>query len=76
MAWISATTLDGRNANLHSAQISAILDRVAGEPREGSEIMFSAGGRLEVRESPAQLLREIETGEHPENPPVSPDAAW
>ena len=76
MAWISATTLDGRNANLHSSQIAAILDRVPGEPREGSEVLLAAGARLEVKESPAQLLREIETGEHPENPPVSPDAAW
>ena len=31
MAWISATTLEGKNANLHSAQIAAILDRVRGE---------------------------------------------
>ena len=76
MAWISATTLDGRNANLHSAQIAAILDRVQGEPRAGSEVLFAAGARLEVRESPAQLLREIETGEQPENPPVAPDVAW
>ena len=76
MAWISATTLDGRNANLHSVQIAAILDRVQGEPREGSEVLFAAGARLEVRESPAQLLREIESDDHPESPPVSPDAAW
>ena len=76
MAWISATTLEGKNANLHTSQIAAILDRVQGEPREGSEILFAAGGRLEVRESPAQLLRAIENEEHPENPPVSPDAAW
>lgn len=76
MAWISATTRDGRNVNLHSSQIAAILDRVQGEPREGSEIMFSSGAHLEVKESPAQLLREIENEEHPENPPVSPDSAW
>ena len=76
MAWITATTLDGKHANLHTPQIAVILDRVPGEPREGSEVMLAAGNRIEVRESPAQLLREIETGEHPENPPVSPDAAW
>ena len=76
MAWISATTLDSRNVNLNSSQIAAVLDRVQGEPGEGSEVMFSSGARLEVKESPAQLLREIENEEHPENPPVSPDAAW
>lgn len=76
MAWISATTLDNRNVTLHSSQIAAILDRVPGEPREGSEVMFAAGARLEVKESPAQLLREIDNEEHPENPPVSPDMAW
>lgn len=76
MAWISATTLDGRNANLHSSHIAAILDRVKGEPREGSEVLFASGAKLEFKESPAQLLREIENEEHPENPPVSPDAAW
>jgi hypothetical protein len=76
MAWITATTLDGRNANLHTSQIAAILDRVPREPREGSEILFGGGARLEVTESPAQLLRAIETEEHPENPPVSPANAW
>ena len=76
MAWILATTLDNRHANLHTSQIAAILDRVQGVPQEGSEVLFSSGVRLEVRESPAQLLREIENEEHPENPPVSPDAAW
>jgi hypothetical protein len=76
MAWITATTLDGKHANLHTSQIAVILDRVPGEPREGSEVLFGSGARMEVKESPAQLLREIESEEHPENPPVSPDAAW
>ncbi|HET9225144.1 MAG TPA: hypothetical protein VFR31_00635 [Thermoanaerobaculia bacterium] len=76
MAWISATTFDGRNANLHSSLIAAILDRVQGDPRAGSEILFAAGASLEVRESPAQLLREIETGEQPESPSAAPDIAW
>lgn len=76
MAWISATTLDGRNANLHSSQIAAILDRVQGDPRAGSEVILAVGVRIEVKESPAQLLREIESGEHPENPDVAPDIAW
>ena len=76
MAWILATTLDNRHVNLHASQIAAILDRVQGAPQEGSEVLLASGARLEVRESPAQLLREIESGEHPENPSVSPDAAW
>ena len=77
MAWISATTLDDRNANLHVSQIAAILDRVAGRPQEGSVVYMTSGAPpLEVRESPAQLLRAVDNEEHPENPPVPPDEAW
>jgi hypothetical protein len=76
MAWITATTLDAKNVNLQTSQIAAVLDRVQGRPQEGSLIMFAAGATLEVRESPAQLLRSIDTGEHPENPSVSPREAW
>ena len=77
MAWISATTLDGRNANLQASQIAAILDRVAGRPQEGSVVFLTSGAPpLEVKESPAQLLRAIDSGEHPENPPVPPAEAW
>ena len=76
MAWISATTLDDRNVNLQTSQIAAILVRIPHEPREGSEIRFASGATLEVKESPAELLRSIETEEHPDNPPVSPREAW
>jgi ABC-type transport system involved in cytochrome c biogenesis ATPase subunit len=57
MAWITATTLDGRNANLNTSQIAAILDRVAGKPQEGSVVILTAGAPLELKESPAELLR-------------------
>jgi hypothetical protein len=76
MAWISATTLDGKNANIHVGQIAAILDRVKGEPREGSVVLLASGSTLEVKESPAELLRSVESEEHPENPSVSPREAW
>ncbi|HSG38618.1 MAG TPA: hypothetical protein VLE27_03175 [Thermoanaerobaculia bacterium] len=76
MAWISATTLDDRNANLQASQIAAILDRVSGRPQEGSVVFLSGAPPLEVKESPAQLLRAIDSEEHPENPPVPPDQAW
>lgn len=76
MAWITATTLDNRNANLHVAQIAAILGRVAGHPQEGSVVYLAGAPSLEVRESPAQLLRAIDNEEHPENRPVPPDEAW
>ena len=77
MAWIIATTLDGRHANLNTRQIAAILDRVPGKPQEGSTIILATGGEtLEVTESPAELLREADAEEHPENPPVSPGEAW
>ena len=76
MAWISATTLDGKNANIHVGQIAAILDRVKGEPREGSVVLLASGTTLEVKESPAELLRSVDSEEHPENPSVSPREAW
>ena len=76
MAWISATTLDGKNANIHVGQIAAILDRVKGEPREGSVVHLASGTTLEVKESPAELLRAVDSEEHPENPSVSPREAW
>lgn len=76
MAWINATTLEGKNANLQIAQIAAILDRVKGAPGEGSVVLLASGSTLEVKESPAELLRSVESEEHPENPPVSPRDAW
>lgn len=76
MAWINATTLEGKNANLQVAQIAAILDRVKGDPREGSLVLLASGSTLEVKESPAELLRAVESEEHPENPSVSPRDAW
>ena len=76
MGWITATTLDNRNVNLQTSQIAAILDRVPHEPREGSEIRFASGVTLEVKESPAELLRSIESEEHPDSPSVSAREAW
>ena len=78
MAWINATTLDGKNANLQTTLIAAILDRVAGDPRQGSVVILAAGSAhpLEVRESPAELLRAIDTEEHPENRPAQPGNVW
>lgn len=76
MAWINATTLDGKNANFQIAQIAVILDRVKGNPGEGSVVLLASGTTLEVKESPAEMLRLIESEEHPENPSVSPRDAW
>ncbi len=76
MAWISATTLDGKNANLQIPQIAAILDRVKGNPGEGSVVLLASGSTLEVKESPAELLRAVESEEHPENAPASPGNIW
>lgn len=78
MAWIIATTFDDRNVNLQSTQIAAILDRVAGDPAQGSVVILAAGGAepLEVQESPAELLRAIDTEEHPENRPAQPGNVW
>ena len=76
MAWIPATTPDKRNVNLNTSQIAAILDRIPGRPQEGSQVLFGPGASLEVVESPAELLRSIDTEEHPENRPVPPREAW
>ena len=78
MAWINATTLDGKNANLQTTLIAAILDRVAGDPRQGSVVILASTHvhPLEVRESPAELLRAIDTGVHPENPSAQPGNIW
>lgn len=76
MAWINATTLDGKNANFQIAQIAAILDRVQGAPAEGSLVLLASGSTLEVKESPAELLRSIESEEHPESSSASPGNVW
>ena len=76
MAWIIATTLDGKHANLQSSQIAAILDRVKGAPQEGSEVLLSTGTKLECKESPAELIRAIDNEERPDNRPVAPGEAW
>jgi hypothetical protein len=77
MSWIIATTLDDRNANLQTSQIAAILDRISKRPQEGSVIILAGSGeKLEVKESPAELLRSIDSEEHPENPSTSPREAW
>jgi hypothetical protein len=74
MSWITATTIHKRRANLQTHTIAAILERVAGTPQEGSEILFSTGFSLEVVESPAELLRAIDTEE--KNAPALPTDAW
>jgi hypothetical protein len=76
MAWISATTLDDRNANIQTSQIAAILDRVPKKPQEGSAVILATGETLEVRESPAELLRSIDSEEHPENSSAQPGNVW
>lgn len=76
MAWIIATTLDGKHANLQSSQIAAILDRVKGAPQEGSEVYLGSGAKLELKESPAELIRAIDNEERPDNRPVPPGEAW
>lgn len=76
MAWISATTVHKRRANLQSRNIAAILERVPGTPQEGSEVLFATGVSLEVVESPAELLRAIENEERPDNAPAPPTDAW
>ena len=76
MGWIIATTLDKKHATLNSDLIAAILDRVGGSPQEGSLVLLASGDQLEVTESPAELLRSIDTEEHPENPPAPPGEAW
>jgi hypothetical protein len=77
MAWITATTLDDRNVNLQTSQIAAILDRVSKRPQEGSVIILAGSGEtLEVKESPAELLRATDSEEHPENPSAQPGNVW
>lgn len=76
MSWIIATTLDGKHANLQTSQITAILDRVKGAPQEGSEVFLAGGTRMELLESPAELLRSIDNEERPDNRPVPPGEAW
>jgi hypothetical protein len=69
MAWIIATTLEGKHANLQTQQIAAVIDRVKGAPQDGSLVLLASGSTLEITESPAELLRAIDNQEHPENPP-------
>lgn len=77
MAWILATTLDDRHANLQTSQIAAILDRVPGRPQEGSVVLLAGTAEpLEVKESPVELLRSIDTEEHPEDAPATPGNVW
>ncbi|HKI02073.1 MAG TPA: hypothetical protein VKK31_08840 [Thermoanaerobaculia bacterium] len=72
MSWITATTLEGKNANLQTQQIEAVIDRVKGSPGEGSLILLASGTTLEVTESPAELLRSIEE----ESPQGAAGPAW
>lgn len=77
MAWIIATALDDREVNLQTQLIAAILPRLPGAPAQGSSVMLAAGNSLEVKESPAELLRLIDNEVHPENPPSSPgEPVW
>jgi hypothetical protein len=77
MAWITATTLDDRDVNLQTSQIAAILERISKRPQDGSVIILAGSGEtLEVRESPAELLRATDSGEHPENPSAQPGNVW
>jgi hypothetical protein len=77
MAWITATTFDDRNVNLQTSQVAAILDRVSKRPQDGSVIILAASGEtLEVKESPAELLRAADSEEHPENPSAQPGNVW
>jgi hypothetical protein len=77
MAWILATTLDDRHANIHTSQIAAILDRVPGRPQDGSVVILAGGGEsLECRESAAELLRSVENEEHPGDTSAQPTNVW
>jgi hypothetical protein len=77
MAWITATTLDDRAANLQIQHIAAILERVPKRPQDGSVILLAGGGEtLEVKESPAELLRAADSEEHPENASAQPGNIW
>src|SRR4028118_803698 len=75
MSWIIATTLDDKHANFQTHLIAAIINRVAGAPQEGSVVILASGLTIETRESPAELLRAIDTEEHPENRPAPPGDA-
>jgi hypothetical protein len=75
MSWIIATTPEGAEANLQTRQIAAILERVPKEPQQGSEIVLASGSRLSVRESPAELLRAIDSEERPGNN-AQPGNVW
>jgi hypothetical protein len=76
MAWIIATTLDDRHANLNTSQIAALLDRVPGRPQDGSVVLLAGGERLECKESAAELLRSIENEERPGDISAQPTQAW
>jgi hypothetical protein len=77
MAWIIATTLDDRNANLQTSQIAAILDRVPGKPQEGSVVILAGSGEsLECKESAAEILRSIENEERPGDTSAQPTNVW
>lgn len=77
MAWIIATTLDDRNANLQTSQIAAILDRVPGRPQEGSVVILAGSGEsLECKESAAELLRAVENEERPGDTSAQPTNVW
>ncbi len=77
MAWIIATTLDNRHANLQTSQIAAILDRVPGKPQDGSVVILAGGVEsLECKESAAELIRSIETEERPGDTSAQPTNIW
>jgi len=76
MAWILATTLDDRSANLNTAQIAAILDRVPGRAQDGSVVILAGGESLECKESAAELLRSIENEERPGDTSAQPPNIW
>jgi hypothetical protein len=77
MAWIIATTLDERHANLNTSQIAAILDRVPGRPQEGCVVILAGSCEsLECKESAAELLRSIENEEHPGDTSAQPTNIW
>jgi hypothetical protein len=77
MAWIIGTTLDERHVNLQTSQIAAILDRVPKRPQDGCVVILAGSGEtLELKESPAELLRSAENEEHPENTSAQPGNVW
>lgn len=77
MAWIIATTLDDRHANLNTFQIAAILDRVPGRPQDGSVIILAGSGEsLDCKESAAELMRSIDNEERPGDTSAQPTNIW